>query len=341
MRSVAITGVSGYLGRTLVRLLDEDQSITRIVGIDVVEPGFTARNLEFYSMNIRSPDLVNVVRGCDAIVHLAAVHIDADEIQDVNVGGTRAVTDAAARGGVRKFVFASSHDVYGAHADNDFPLTESSPVRPNHEDAVAVTKAEAETVVRYFQSEHPDVTVTTLRFAFVAGPSIPAGRAARIDAKVRFAIAGYDPPFQAVHEQDAACALQHVLTNDLPGTFNVCADDTVEAPEALLGQRRIEVDLERGRRIAEKTSRLGMSPQAFSLLLYPQVMSGEALKSTGFAPQHSTAVALRQAAEARREWVSIGRFQLRRRSAVVVAGTIGMLAVASALRGRRAKRARG
>ena len=69
--------------------------------------------------------------GSDAVVHLAAVSgPDADEVRDVNIGGTRAIADAATRAGVRKLVYASSHSVYGAHPDNDFPLTESSPLRP-------------------------------------------------------------------------------------------------------------------------------------------------------------------------------------------------------------------
>lgn len=340
MRSVAITGISGYLGRALLGLLDTDPSITRIVGIDLAEPGITGRNLEFYSMDVRAPELADVLRGCDTVVHLAALSKGSDlaDARDTNVGGTRSVVDAASRAGVRKLIFASSHRVYGAHADNDFPLTESSSVRPNHEDAFAVSKAEAETIVSYFASEHPDATVTTLRFAFVAGPSIPTSHASLIDANIRIVVPGYETPLQVLHEQDAAQALHHAVTNDLAGTFNVAPDDSVDAPEALLGQRRVEIDLDKAKRIAEKTSQVGVTP-IFGPQLYPQVISNDALRNAGFAPKHSSAEALRQAAEARREWVSVGRFRLRRRSAVMVAGTVGALALV-ALRGRT-RRVRG
>src|SRR5437588_758634 len=83
-RVTAVTGVSGYLGRALVRTLDDETDITRIIGVDRVEPRFTGRNLEFYSLDVRSPALAEVVAGADAIVHLAAVHDDPDEIKDNN-----------------------------------------------------------------------------------------------------------------------------------------------------------------------------------------------------------------------------------------------------------------
>src|SRR4051812_27444481 len=108
MRSVAITGISGYVGRALLGALDGDPSITRIVGIDLAEPGVTGRNLEFYSMDVRSPELADVLRGCDTVVHLAALSKGSDlaDARDTNVGGTRSVADAASRAGVRKLIFA-------------------------------------------------------------------------------------------------------------------------------------------------------------------------------------------------------------------------------------------
>jgi UDP-glucose 4-epimerase len=342
MKSIAITGASGYLGSALVRLLDADPSITRIVGIDVAEPSFTGRNFEFYSMDIRSPDLAGVVRDCDALVHLASVHADPDDIEDVNVGGTRCVCDAAGRGNVKKLIFASSHSVYGVHADNNFPLTEDSPVRPNPENFYARSKAEAEQVVSYFAKEHPDVVVTTLRFAWISGPNLPTSHARMVDSKVSFVIAGYEVPIQTVHEDDAAAATAFVLARDVPGTFNVCADGSVSSPDEIFGQRRVTLPLDKAKRVLDRTAAAGLSPPGsqMALLMYPQVMANDALRAAGFAPSHSARSTLEAAAEARRRFVSVGRLKVRRRNAVVV-GAVGLLAVASALRGRRARRARG
>jgi len=339
MKSVAITGVSGYLGSRLVGLLDGDPSITRIVGIDTADPAFTARNLEFYSMDVRSPDLAEVLRGCDALVHLAAVSEDPADIADVNVGGTRSVVDAVSRAGVRKLVFASSHSVYGAHADNAFPLTESSPVRPNPENAYARSKAEAEQIVSYFSSQHPDVVVTTLRLAWIAGPNLPTSHARAVDVKVRFVVAGYDVPMQTVHEDDAAAAVAFVLERDLPGTFNVSAD-AVTSPDEVLGQRKVVVPLDRAKRVLDRTAPMGLSPPGsqIALLMYPQVMSADALRAEGFVAKHGGRETLEEAAAARRRYMAVGKLRVRRRNAVVV-GAVGVVALVSALGRRRAKRA--
>ena len=342
MTTVAVTGACGYLGRKLLEQLGQDSGVTRVVGIDVVEPAFTTRNLEFYRMDVRSPQLADAFRDCDAVVHLAAVSDDdADETRDVNIGGTRAVADAATRAGVRKIVFASSGAVYGAHPDNDFPLTETSAVRPIRDNAYAVSKAEAEAVLHYYADAHPETIVTMLRLAWICGPSLPTRSAFVVDAKLRFVIAGYEPAFQAVHESDAARAVTFVLSEDLPGTFNVCADDAVEHPEEILGQRRVTLPLDRARRVLPRTARMGLSVRLTDLatLMYPQVMANEALRSKGFTFEHTTADCLSAAAEARRDWVAVGKLHFRPRRLAFVTGTLGAALLGRAVSKRRAGRA--
>ncbi len=335
MTTVAVTGASGYLGRLLVERLGAVPDVTRIVGIDVVEPGVTSRNFEFYRMDVRSPQLAQVITGCDAVVHLAAVSgPDPDEIRDVNIGGTRAVADAATRAGVNRIVFASSHRVYGTHPDNDFPLTEASPVRPGHDDVYALSKVEAESVLTYYAEAHAGTTVTVLRFGFIAGPHLPTSHAFVVDSKVRFVVRGYDPPMQAVHEDDAVGAIVYSLTHALPSVFNVVADDAVDQPERILGQRRVTLDLDRARRVLDRTARLGLSVHASEIgtLMYPQVLSNEALRAAGFVPERTSEDALRDAAAARKDWVAVGTMRFRPRRVVVVAASLGVVALGSSAR---------
>jgi nucleoside-diphosphate-sugar epimerase len=341
MTTVAVTGASGYLGRLLVERLAGVPDVTRIVGIDVVEPGVTSRNFEFYRMDVRSPQLAQVIAGCDAIVHLAAIAgPDPDEIRDVNIGGTRAVADAATRAGVHRIVFGSSHRVYGTHPDNDFPLTEASPVRPGHDDVYALSKVEAESVLTYYAEAHPGATVTILRLGWVAGPHLPTSHAFVVDSKVRFVVRGYDPPMQAVHEVDAVGAIVYALDHALPSVFNVVADDVVDQPERILGQRRVTLDLERARRVLDRTARLGLSVPSSEIrvLMYPQVLSSDALRSAGFTFTRTSEDALRDAATARREWVAVGKMRLRPRRIAVVAGTLGAVAIGSKVTASRRRR---
>lgn len=345
MPTVAVTGACGYLGRKLLDRLGSNADVSRVVAIDVSEPDFATRNLEFYRMDIRSPELGDVIAGCDALVHLATNDSsDDEETFDVIVGGTRAVTDAAARADVRKLVFASSVAVYGAHPDNDYPLTEASAVRPSRDDAYARAKAEAEGLIEYFARAHPDVVVTTLRFAWVCGPTIPTPRASPIDSPVRLVIAGYDVPVQAVHEDDMAAALEFALSTDLEGVYNVGADDWVDRPEELLGQRRVTLRLDRAGGTIGRAARVGFPPLSsagVASLLYPQVMANAKLKDAGFKFEHSAAEALRQGAAARQGWVAMGGLHFRPRRVALVAGTFGAVLLGSRARsalGRRRTR---
>ncbi len=336
MRTVAVTGASGYLGRKVLDRLGAHPDFSRVIGIDVVEPGFSTRNLEFYKLDVRSPTLGEVVSGCDTIVHLAAANTDdAAETKDVNITGARTVVDATARVRASKLVIASTHAVYGYHADNDYPLTESSPVRPAPTNAYALSKAEAERIVDYFAGAHADVAVTTLRLAWVGGPTLPANPV--IESPVRLTIRGYEPETQAVHEDDAANAIMFAVLDGTSGKYNVCADDTVQRQEDIYGQRRVSIGLDRAKRMFDQTSKLGLSVGSaeLAIMMYPQIMSNARIKGAGFNFERTTVDAMRESAEARREWVAIGKARFRPRRVALVGGTLGAVLLGSVVRRRR------
>jgi hypothetical protein len=149
-------------------------------------------------------------------------------------------------------------------------------------------------------------------------------------------------PAQTIHEDDAAAAIAFVLGQDLPGTFNVAADDSVAAPDEIFGQRRVVLPLDKAGRVLDRTAPMGLSPPGaeIAVLMYPQVMSNAALKTAGFAPRHSSRAALEAAAAARHRVMTVGRFSVNRRNAIMV-GAIGLVAVVSAVGRRRARRVRG
>jgi len=102
---VLVTGSAGFIGSHLVQLLRSR------AGIDVAE--FDIRNSP--SQDVRSLDAVSAAaKGADAIVHLAALTLDAESVQrpaeyfETNVIGTFNVLEAAHRLGVRVVLNASS-----------------------------------------------------------------------------------------------------------------------------------------------------------------------------------------------------------------------------------------
>ena len=116
---VLLTGGSGDLGQTLVpRLLDRGD--TPVI-LDVRAPRALKQGAVFIQGSIFDrPQLPEIFRGCDCIVHIAAwhgIHEDRGEKNaydffDLNVRGTFEVFEAAASLGVDKIVFISTTSVY-------------------------------------------------------------------------------------------------------------------------------------------------------------------------------------------------------------------------------------
>ncbi|TMK54743.1 MAG: NAD-dependent epimerase/dehydratase family protein, partial [Actinobacteria bacterium] len=224
---VAVTGVTGYLGRRVLDLLESDDGVQRVIGIDSEEPVAGSPKLEFHLLDVRDARLGKIFVGVDCVVHLAFQHDpirDEERMRSINVEGTANVLEAAAAIGVRKIVYPSSAAVYGAHADNDFPLTESSPLRANEDFAFAAHKLETERLLDTFRTAHPDIVVTVFRSAIVFGPSVENFVSRLMEAPRITTVRGYEPPLQLVHEDDVASAIALAVKTDLHGIYNLAAD---------------------------------------------------------------------------------------------------------------------
>jgi nucleoside-diphosphate-sugar epimerase len=347
MRTIAVTGASSYAGRVFIEAIESHPTVSRVIGIDTTQPSFTTRQLEFYEMDLRSSQLTGALRGCQVLVHLGfAENVrDPAEMRDINVGGTRMVLEAALAAGVRKIVHGSSTTVYGAHPDNDFPLTEESLARPLRDFPNSAQRAEAEGIVRAFAQSHSDVQVVILRPSLTMGPSVEGFVARIIESPYMLGVSGYDPPFQVVHEADVARAFVHALDSDLVGVYNVCPDDWMDLSAAArgIGRRLVTADHAATARQAERMWRLHLSELTAAHLpfvMYPWVASNTKLKATGFTFEHSMPDILRAGAEARKGWISVGPTRFRPRRIALIAGTVGAVLLGSAARGRarRAKR---
>ncbi len=344
---VAVTGAGGYIGSRLVELLCSDERVERVLGFDVRPARTSHTKFVFDELDVRNPHLEARLHGVDVVVHLAFVmnpiH-DEVEMRDVNVNGSQNVFKSVGRAGVHKLIYTSSATVYGAHPDNDVPLTEESPLRANLDFNYAAHKLEVEYVVKEFQEEFPDVAVTIFRPAIVFGAHVDNAWSHVLELPVLFGVKGYAPPIQFVHEDDVAAALRYAVFNQLDGVYNLAPPGWLEADDALAiaGRRRRDLPEPVAFSLMDRLWNMGLAEAPAGMLHYlmhPWVVSSEKLARSGFVCRLSSEDALRETVAVARRHVRVGTVRVRRsdiaKGAVAGAGVIGATA-ALLLRRRRA-----
>src|SRR5918994_2336941 len=127
--TVAVTGLTGDIGKPAVRALEESEEVERIVGMarrpfDPAAQGWKRTEYQQGDM-LDGASVEALVEGADVVVHLAFVIFGShDETRKNNLEGSRNVFEAAVAAGAKRLVYASSVAAYGFHADNPQPLTE-------------------------------------------------------------------------------------------------------------------------------------------------------------------------------------------------------------------------
>lgn len=142
--AVLITGGSGLIGSSVIQALRVMLPGSRLIAAGRSPVVADAAGVEYFSLDLVAP-LPALPRGIDTVLHMAGEKRDESRMQSVNHEGTRNLAEAAARAGVRRFLYVSSVGVYGA-APHSGVITESSLHKPNN--PYEVSKDEGETCVR-------------------------------------------------------------------------------------------------------------------------------------------------------------------------------------------------
>jgi UDP-glucose 4-epimerase len=343
--SIAVTGVSGFIGQRLLPLLDASPAVTHVVGLDVRDPARRARKLRFQRADILNADLTPYLRNVDTLVHLAAIVgpiPDEALMTRVNADGTRRVLEAAARAGVKRVIRLSSAAVYGAWENNPVPLTEDAVLRPNPGFLPAILDAECERALSEWANGNHERVVARLRVAPVVGAGSHSVLASAATGRPPVALRIPTAPVQVVHVDDVASALLIAVEQRLSGVYNVSADGWLpsEDARAIVHRRHLPgLPYEAAERLLHLmwSSGLGDAPPAVvPYLAYPWVVANDRMKDAGWAPTYTNEEAILLASPAPRNvvlpWIAgVGAFMAgvlgatwwlsrrhRRRSGVIV-----------------------
>ena len=224
MRTVAVTGVSGYLGTRLLQRLEEQPNVENIIGISRKPPRLQTPKLKFFSRDV-SKDFSDVFRQnrVDAAVHFAfAVKPTQDGAgaRRVNVDGARNFIEACKAGSVEHMLYLSSHTAYGPHPDNPIPLTEDSPIRPIRTFQYSWDKGLADRMFQDYMKENLTALVTVVHACSVLGPQGAGSVSTGTFQPLMIRLIGYDPYIQYLHEEDLAEVILTLLEQKQPGVFN-------------------------------------------------------------------------------------------------------------------------
>lgn len=171
-----VTGGAGFIGSHVAdRLVELGACVTVLDDFsngresNLAGPAAGARLVRG---DIRDPDALDVaIRGAEVVFHLAALgsvprSLEMPErYQEINVGGTLSVLQAARRAGVRRIVYSASSSAYGNTAT--LPKVES--MRPDPLSPYAFTKLAGEHLMRSWSSCFGLETVS-LRYFNIFGP---------------------------------------------------------------------------------------------------------------------------------------------------------------------------
>ena len=253
---VVVTGATGNVGTSLVRVLAADPAVTSIVGLARRRQDLHLPKVEWVAADVSRADLDGPFTGAAVVVHLAWLIQPSprlDVLEATNVTGSKRVFQAGARAGAPALVYASSIGVYSP-GPKDRRVDESCPTEGIGSSFYSRHKAATERLLDHFEAEHPEVRVVRLRPALIFKREAASGirrlflgrlvppqllRPSRIPVVPRTERL----VFQAVHTEDVVEAYRLAIVGEARGAFNIAADPVLDADELgrILGARPVPV----------------------------------------------------------------------------------------------------
>jgi UDP-glucose 4-epimerase len=316
---VVVLGATGNVGTSVLEALEPDSRIDEIVAVARRAPGRAFARTTFTAADIASSDLVPILRGADAVVHLAwLIQPGRSEAitHRVNVVGSERVFSAAVEAGVPALIHASSVGAYSP-GPKDRLVDESWPTDGIRSSFYSRHKVAVERQLDRLEREQPALRVARMRPGLIfkadaateirrlfAGPFLPR-------ALLRPDLIPIVPDvdrlrFQAVHSRDVGDAYRRAVLADARGAFNLAADPPIGPPELaeIFRARRVRLPRAALRGAAAATFALRLQPSepgwVDMALAVPLLDSTRARSELGWEPRHTGTEALTELISAMR-----------------------------------------
>ncbi len=244
MKTVLITGSSGYIGSKLVDSLQQNARVEQIIGLDLKPALKPHSKLHFYCRDIREPlnDLASK-HDLDTVIHTAYVlpplH-DKKLMEDININGTKSVLALCESSKVSHLIYTSSTTAYGFHPDNPVPMDETQPLRGNEDFTYSKNKREIESLFEDFVATNRDIATTILRASLVIGPTADNPVSRYIKKKIAI-LPKENAAIQFVHEDDLIKAILWCLEKKISGVYNITGEGAVSFPDMVTAMGNIPV----------------------------------------------------------------------------------------------------
>lgn len=322
--TVAVTGPTGEIGRSLLAALEGSDQVKRVLGMarrpfDPAEYGW--KKVEYRRGDVLDRSTVDeLVADADVVVHLAFIIFgDREETRKVNLEGTRNVFEACVAAGPRRLVYTSSIAAYGFHPDNPDVLTEDVMPRGTEEFYYSAQKAELEALFHELV-DGSGIEEYIFRPSIVGGRDAPAlinhlvkrfqlGGRLPLERDLIRVIPGASPvipavgtSFQLVHHDDCAAALLAAIEGrGAPGIYNLAGDGVVTMTDIAreLGWRTVPMPDLAIKALVGLVTRLGrLLPQELAWVNVTRrsviMDTAKAHRELGWRPRHDAAETMRE-----------------------------------------------
>lgn len=318
-RRVLVTGLGTFWGGRVAHALEADPNVEVIVGLDTTEPNIELERTEYVRVDANYSILSRIVKATevDTIVHTFLVvdrtQMSLREMHEINVIGTMNLFAAASAAGstVRSVVVKSSTMVYGCSPEDPTWFTEETPPSWPLRSPVERSIESVEGYVRDFAEDNPHVSVSLLRFANVIGSEIVTPLTRALQMPLVPSLAGFDPRFQFVHEDDVIRSILFVMSNNLAGVYNVAGDGLLPWSEVahMCGRRTAPITPVGTNLVLWPFKRFGLldlPDEYLQLLRYGRGVDNTKLKEAGFDYEYTSATAVQAFIEAVRLRNTVG-----------------------------------